>query len=245
MERYIQQSFQYGEEFIHYTVYFIPNQKSTAIINVHPNGLVLVKAPKGTSTSDVKKAVYKRARWVTNTIRKITEQQLHVIPRHYISGECHFYLGRRYTLKIFKSNTINQRVKLTRGQLQIYAPSHDSATIKNLLVEWYRIRAEIVFNRRLEALVPEIRWLKTTPPCKLRIMKKQWGSCSPNGTLNLNLSLVKAPRECIDYVIFHELCHLKEHNHSVRFYKLLKQQMPDWKIIKEKLDNLAELLLVE
>jgi predicted metal-dependent hydrolase len=74
-------------------------------------------------------------------------------------------------------------------------------------------------------------------------MKKQWGSCSPRGNILLNPHLVKAPRECIDYVILHELCHLKEHNHSPEFYRLLNQLMPDWKQIKAKLDGMAELLL--
>jgi hypothetical protein len=74
-------------------------------------------------------------------------------------------------------------------------------------------------------------------------MQKQWGSCSPQGHILLNPHLVKAPRECIDYVIIHELCHLKEHNHSPEFYRLLCLQMPDWKQVKAKLDGMAELLL--
>ncbi|MFK8078328.1 MAG: M48 family metallopeptidase, partial [Granulosicoccus sp.] len=57
--------------------------------------------------------------------------------------------------------------------------------------------------------------------------------------------LVKAPRDCIDYVILHELCHIKEHNHGERFYRLLTQQMPDWKKTKQQLDDMAELLLNE
>ncbi len=74
-------------------------------------------------------------------------------------------------------------------------------------------------------------------------MRTQWGSCSPNGELLLNPQLVKAPRHCIDYVIFHELCHLKEHNHSPAYYKLLGRSLPDWEQRKAELDNLAEILL--
>jgi len=72
-------------------------------------------------------------------------------------------------------------------------------------------------------------------------MKKQWGSCSPQGTILLNPYLIKAPRECIDYVVLHELCHLKEHNHSPRYYRLLSQLMPDWEPVKARLDRMAEL----
>ncbi|MEJ2632642.1 MAG: M48 family metallopeptidase [Acidihalobacter sp.] len=63
---------------------------------------------------------------------------------------------------------------------------------------------------------------------RLLAMKTQWGSCSPRGTLTMNPHLVKAPRECIDYVLLHELCHLAEHNHSDRFYRLMGQVMPRW-----------------
>ena len=76
-------------------------------------------------------------------------------------------------------------------------------------------------------------------------MRRQWGSCSPTGTLLLNLHLVKAPARCIDYVLFHELCHLREHNHSKAFYTLLERFLPDWETVKDKLDNMAEVLLNE
>ena len=76
-------------------------------------------------------------------------------------------------------------------------------------------------------------------------MRKQWGSCSPKGVVSLNPHLVKAPRDCIDYVLVHELAHLKEHNHSKRFYGLLDRNMPDWKSRKGKLDGLADLLINE
>ena len=88
-----------------------------------------------------------------------------------------------------------------------------------------------------------LRWKHPPPPVRLQAMKVQWGSCSPAGRLTLNPWLVKAPRDCIDYVILHELCHLKEHNHSPRFYKLLDKHMPLWRERKERLDELAEVIL--
>jgi len=73
----------------------------------------------------------------------------------------------------------------------------------------------------------------------------KWGSCSPKGNLMLNLHLVKAPKECIDYVILHELCHIAEHNHGDKFWRLLGQVMPHWKEVKVKLDGMADLYLNE
>lgn len=70
-------------------------------------------------------------------------------------------------------------------------------------------------------------------------MQTQWGSCSPKGQLTLNPHLVKAPRDCIDYVLLHELCHVAEHNHSEGFYRLMRQVMPQWEKVKERLDGMA------
>lgn len=71
-------------------------------------------------------------------------------------------------------------------------------------------------------------------------MTVQWGSCSPSGRITLNPLLVKTPRECIDYVLLHELCHLLHHNHSPRFYRALDRHMPNWRAVKERLDEMAE-----
>ena len=73
--------------------------------------------------------------------------------------------------------------------------------------------------------------------------QKQWGSDSTRGTLMLNPHLIKAPKECIDYVILHELCHIAEYNHSDRFWRLLASVMANWKEVKTKLDGMAELYL--
>jgi predicted metal-dependent hydrolase len=81
------------------------------------------------------------------------------------------------------------------------------------------------------------------PPMRLQAMKIQWGSCSPAGQLTLNPHLVKAPRECIDYVLLHELCHLKEHNHGQKFYRLLERHLPQWHVKKARLDALADFIL--
>ncbi len=117
--------------------------------------------------------------------------------------------------------------------------------VKSLLDKWYKQRADIIFTERLTAVLPKASWVTDTPPLKIMSMQKQWGSCSIKGNLNLNAHLVKAPKECIDYVILHELCHLKEHNHSERFWCLLTQVMPNWKAVKSKLDGMAELYLNE
>lgn len=74
-------------------------------------------------------------------------------------------------------------------------------------------------------------------------MQTYWGSCSAKGGLTLNANLVKAPRDCVDYVMLHELCHIAEHNHSERFYRLMGQVMPRWRETKARLDGMANQLV--
>ena len=94
-------------------------------------------------------------------------------------------------------------------------------------------------------MLPKATWVQGIPSFRIMTMKKQWGSCSRQGQLMLNPHLVKASKECIDYVILHELCHIAEHNHSEKFWRLLNQVMPNWKEVKARLDDMAELYLNE
>lgn len=88
-------------------------------------------------------------------------------------------------------------------------------------------------------MLEQALWVEERPPLRILTMQTQWGSCSLNGRITLNPHLVKAPRECIDYVILHELCHIAEHNHSERFYRLMGQVMPNWEEVKERLDGMV------
>jgi len=117
--------------------------------------------------------------------------------------------------------------------------------VKGLLNTWYKYKAKVTFHERLNEMLLKATWVEGLPRFRIMAMKTQWGSCSTQGNLMLNPHLVKAPKECIDYVILHELCHIAEHNHSEKFWRLLTQVMPNWKEVKAKLDDMAELYLNE
>jgi len=236
------ESIVYGDTPIEFEVIHEPIPGSKLRIHVHYDGTVQVIAPPAYTSSKIRDGVRKRARWINKHLEKVTAQRKHLLPRRYISGESHLYLGKRYPLKIVRS--IDPDVKLLRGRLHIYNTSSDTDTVRDLLNGWYRQRAADVFERRYSEVSSSIPWLNgNAPSIQLRHMTQQWGSCSPKGKILLNPSLVKAPRDCIDYVIVHELCHLQEHNHSQRFYRLLSQTLPSWEIHKARLDHMAELLL--
>ena len=237
-------SCQYGEDEFQYDVIYLPERKHKIAIHVHPNGVVQVDAPEGTEQIDIKRAVSQRARWVTQHLADIRERQKEVLPRRYVSGESCFYLGRRYLLKINHVSNGKSETKLFAGRLNVTTQDTSPEAIKQLLWHWYKTHARTNFQKRLYVLAANIFWVRKSPPeIRLLTMKRQWGSCSPRGNIILNPHLVKAPRDCIDYVILHELCHLQEHNHSQKFYQLLAQHQPEWKSIKTKLDNLSEILL--
>lgn len=239
------QSIRYGEERIDFTLRFPPRPQRSVAIHVMPDGAVQVDAPQGTDLLEVKNAVRQRARWIWQQLQAHRERQRHVTPREYVSGETHFYLGRRHMLKVQLTPVANgSGVRLWRGRLEVTVPQRDAATVRRLLEAWYREHARDVFTRVLTEVAQRMRLPKTQlPRWRLLSMRTQWGSCSPKGELLLNPHLVKAPRACIEYVVAHELCHLTEHNHSPRFYRLLSAALPDWAARKTELDDLAERLL--
>jgi len=237
-------SVRYGDESIPYAVRVQPARKVQRIaIHVEPDGRVMVDAPHGASGAAVQAAVQRRVRWISGHLAAIRERLARVLPREYVSGESLLYLGRRYLLKVVIDETLHGSVRMRGGRIEVAVAKRDAAQVRMALDAWYRARAGEVLAARLAAIVPSLRWVRERPSMHLRAMKRRWGSCSPAGRLTLNPNLVKAPRECIDYVLIHELCHLKEHNHGPRFYRMLDAQMPNWRTVKQRLDEWVDRLM--
>jgi predicted metal-dependent hydrolase len=237
-------SIHYGEEVIRFAVRRQPQRhRGNIAIHVEPQGRVLVDAPADASRTAILAAVRKRARWVHGHLAGFHRRHTHVLPREYVSGEAVMYLGRRYRLQVISSDAAEAGVKLCGNRLEVRSVEPALVSVREAMAAWYRARARVVFAQRIDEMLTTLRWMPASPPIRLQAMKTQWGSCSPAGRLTLNPWLVKAPRDCIDYVILHELCHLKEHNHSPRFFKLLDRHMPSWRQRKARLDELAEMIL--
>ena len=229
----------YGDEVVDFEVLESPSRTEKILIKVYADCRVVVSAPLNADDKTIIEAVKQRSRWIYKQLREFREQSRFITPRQYKSGESHFYLGKQYQLKVIHDDTKPKGVKLLRGRLEVNTLDADIEIIKCHLNEWYRYRAKVIFEARLQRILVLVLWVETQPDIRLMTMRTQWGNCSPSGVLTLNPHLVKAPTICIDYVILHELCHLVEHNHSDRFYQLLGQVMPDWEVVKERLDNMA------
>jgi hypothetical protein len=224
----------YGKNDIRFEVIY--TKRKTMEIAVHPDKRVIVKAPPGTGPDIISKIVHKRARWIQRQMDFFGKFEPRTVERKYIGGETHLYLGRRYRLKVCHGE--KDEVKLTRGFLHVSSRNGaDPGKVRNILDRWYREKAKAGFSESLEKCFPRFKAMGyDLPEINIRKMKTRWGSLSPKGIMTLNTDLIRAPGECIDYVITHELCHKKFRKHGPDFYRLLEKMMPDWQRRKHKLE---------
>ncbi len=211
------------------------SSRSTLAISVLPDGTVEIAAPRRTVLSKIQTKIEKRAGWIRRQRRYFTILHAERPERRYCTGATHRYLGRQYRLKVTIAD--NPGVKLRGACLHVASRSVSSKAVAVLLAAWMRERAKEQFSRRL------VKWRnwcveQNLPEPKLHLlnMPKRWGSTHKNGRIFLNPELVRAPSPCIDYVIIHEVCHLKHPWHDKGFYTELEKLRPTWRELKRRLE---------
>lgn len=215
----------------------VPTARRTLEIAVLPDGAVVVKAPLDAREADVLARVARRARWILSQQRYFAQFQPRTPPRRYVGGETHLYLGRQYRLGIEEGDA--EGVRLVAGWFRVTVrPGESSAArVHSLLEGWYSEKARLRLVERFDDCWNRFpAGTRLRPTLRLRRMRTRWGSLSESGTLSLHPDLVRASRECIDYVITHELCHLVHPNHSAEFRRLLERVLPDWERRKHRLE---------
>jgi predicted metal-dependent hydrolase len=147
------------------------------------------------------------------------------------------FLGKNYKI-IVKRGLIN-KVFLEKDYIVISMIFLNEKKSRKMLSEWFLKESKIILTKSFEKMSHEVKKIdiKFKGSLNFRKMKSRWGSCSSSGNIILNYELAKTPQQCIDYVILHELCHLKEFNHSKKFYNLVARIMPEWKQNKTILGN--------
>jgi predicted metal-dependent hydrolase len=241
-----QHQVEYGAHVVEYRLE--RRERTTLEITVEPDGLVRVAAPSNAALEDIAARVRRRARWILRQQASFSTFRPHTPPRVYVPGETHLYLGRQYRIRVVPPEPVTgapkasgaPNVKMVPGFLEVRCVDfHDAGTIEKHIKEWYRKRAQVRLPDRLKLNQQRFPDPQAVQPTSLRLqrMPTRWGSMSPAGSLALNPDLIRAPMDCIDYVVTHELCHLLVPNHGRHFFELQQLVMPDWESRKQRLER--------
>ena len=214
------------------------SKRRNVAIHILANGKVVARAPHKTNVARVEKFILANAHWIAEKQKAILLRPQKKPLAEYKNGGFVKYLGQDIPIKIIQD--IKANAVLIDDTLFIHTPfPNNSAKVQKLAIAWVKAEAERILKMRLELckqLAQQIN-IKFNGGLKFRNMKSRWGSCTSKGSIALNRYLLHTPLVCIDYVILHELCHLREHNHSPKFYALLDTIMPGHKKIAKQLSN--------
>jgi hypothetical protein len=219
--------------------YRVKRQRRKSIaLHVLEDATVELRAPSWVPAAELANFVESRADWVIKQRAKRLAA-LALQPK-FAHGEPHRLLGASYPLNLLSEQRGTGRLFGGEIVLPVSEP-HSPAQVEKALKAFYRDFSESLFSQRLQHCYQQFACGRSPhrpmPELKLRLMKRRWGSCTSRGVVTLNTRLIEFPLACIDYVIYHELCHLWEMNHSPRFYQLLEQAMPNWRTHQHLLDQ--------
>ena len=228
---------QFGGTTIWYEVIRRTGRKSVSVV-VDPDDGVQVVAPTQAKAGYLANVVERRAAWIVQKLADI-DRVARPLKRDFVNGERYHYLGRQYELQL--ANGVQRRpaqVKLKSGQFVVTANIGRSAAkrrivVRSALTEWYREHAAIRLDERVHLYADKLG----LNPGKLLIRqpRKRWASCDKNGNLRFHWRLIMAPMLLVDYVVAHELCHLKHLDHSPAYWRMLRSVMPDFERRRERL----------
>lgn len=212
--------------------------RKTLSISVNPDLSIVVTAPINAELRSVQRRVEKRAKWIRTQQTFFESFTPTALPRRYLAGETHYYLGKQYRLKVVKGSL--EEVRLANGYIEVSLNGNRSRTrTKEILEQWLNARARIHFDQSLRRCHQKLTSFEIPlPKLRLRRMTRRWGSYKGRA-IYLNRELIKAPLHCIDYVVTHELCHVRYRGHNKKFFDLLSRVMPDWKQRKDRLENIS------
>ncbi len=212
----------------------IRKKKKTLSITVTYDSKIIISAPEKAGIEEIEKKIYSKIKWIYQKLKLVNENFYITKEKEYISGENFMYIGKNYRLKIENTENKNIELKLYKGRFCLEIDKNiDSIEdrIKRVVNNWYMEKSKEKILERVKFYSEKIR----VNPQKISIknLTKSWGICSKNGNITFNWKIVMAPLSVIDYVVIHELCHLKYHNHSKEFWNLVSIYMSDYKNKKE------------
>lgn len=212
----------------------VREKRTTMKLTVKPSLDIVLACPLHATDEKIETFLHKKWRWIDKQIDFFGKYKKKIYKKEYVSGESFYYLGRQYQLIVKKSK--EDKVMLSQGKFIVettLGKEHKIHT-KLLIDIWYKERAKSIFKERFDVLFENFGYTKKV---LLRVapMTRKWGSFK-GITVTLNPLLIQAQKEAIDYVITHELCHVRYKNHSKKFWEFLDKMYPGWEKVKERLE---------
>jgi len=209
-------------------------------LRIKPEGEVLVSASNSVPTDFIDAFIEKKQRYIFSVLSRYEEKKklFQAVPKRYVSGEGYDLLGKSLRLKV----EANKEENVYTDGVYIFLKVKDKDDFRHkeiMMSKWLKQYQTSVFEELLqEKYLLFEKYGVTYPTLKIRNMTSRWGSCQPKkGIITLNSKLIEAPRNCIEYVILHELVHFIHPNHSRQFWDFVAMMMPDWKERKEELEK--------
>jgi predicted metal-dependent hydrolase len=218
---------------IKYQIVF--SRRRTISLIVSPEKGVTVRAPYRTSIRTIEKFVNEKSGWIRKNLEKHSELIRINHDKLYVDGETHLFMGKEYFIRIKESVKpfVNQYDNYIEIGVDII---NDREKIKMLLERWYRQNALEHFVKKLNEILIRYKDFNFSPSkLTVKSLKSRWGSCTSKGRITISTELIKLEERFTEYVIIHELCHLKYHNHGKDYYRLLLELVPDYKVIRKEL----------
>jgi len=211
------------------------SRRRTLGISVLPDSSVVVRAPYRASLKTITRIVQEKASWITKHRDSYRQKDNKKLNSSFITGEKQLFRGAECLFQVFQSKKSFFSINENTIDIGIDKPE-DKQAIKRLLYKGYKTEAAKIFPEMLGSIL-KIHENQNFKPTGLiiRSMKSRWGSCSRKGIITLSTELIKLPDVFIEYVIIHELCHLKHHNHGKDYYALLSELFPEWKQVRKDL----------
>ena len=227
------QTFNYGK--YHYNYKLLRLDRKSLSLTILPDLSIIVRGPLQVQQERIEQFLQKKWMWIEEQLKYFKKYQTKQTKKDYVSGESFLYLGRQYKLIVKPAKHDN--VSLTKGVLVCETVDSVKNTIstKKKLDKWFADRAKVILAERYDEVFKKFDY-NDKPKLVIKKMDKRWGSFVRGKSIILNPLLIRASKDCIDYVITHELCHVKYRNHSKAFFALLNKKSPRWELIKEKLE---------
>ncbi len=201
----------------------IHSKRSTFLVEIKRDGSLSVRVPEGSSVEAIQKAIDSKMRWILRQRAEIYKLDISADPKKFVDGENFLYLGVVYPLSVDGADGAQL---VFDGKRFVLSKEHQS-NARDVFVEWYRECAQRHISERVQRYSRQYN----IPFSKICITnaEKRWGSCNNKGSLRFSWRLAMAPQDVIDYVIIHELAHIKHLDHSHAYWQEVIAIMPDFK----------------